>query len=153
MAGNFIFNSILFCTLVLAGCGSSGKGKKQNSKKDTVKQTAVKKDTIPTPPAAPAPSLAPDEVRLKAQVLGVKNQKRGAVVKLKVIRFLGMGSSAPAVTSGDTINVYSSELPEQMKKDSLLVMKLSHRHVLSEFKDSSASWLLISAISSMNKHQ
>jgi hypothetical protein len=153
MVGSFILNSILFCTLALAGCGSSGKGKDQTSKKDTVKQSAVKKDTIPSPPAAPAPSLAPDEIRLKARVLAVKNQKKGALVKLQVIRFLGMGSTAPVVTSGDTISVYSSELPGQIKKDSLLVMELSHRYVLEKFKDSSASWLLISAKTSMKKHQ
>lgn len=105
----------------------------------------IKNDTIPTPPVAPAPELSPDMVRVKGRIIEVhpSPDNKSARITLRVSEFLGMGSSAPAVTSGDTIKVKVSNLPAKMKKDDLFVFDLKYRHILAEYRDTTPSWLYI----------
>lgn len=105
----------------------------------------MKKDTIPAPPVSPAPNLPPGVIRVKGQIIEVHPSKdsRGGTFKLKVAEFLGMGSSAPAVTAGDTMTIEALKLPEGVKKDSLFIMELKYRHILAKFQDTTSSWLLV----------
>lgn len=117
--GYFVFNFIILSSLILVSCGSSGKSKSQNSKQDTVKESRMKKDTIPTPPVAqPNPLKNARNAKLICKILNIHSVKKDSSViyQIKVLKLLKRGRYAPIIAAGDTIRVLAQGRKTTLKK-------------------------------------
>ncbi|MBN2731687.1 MAG: hypothetical protein JXR26_04570 [Balneolaceae bacterium] len=92
----------------------------------------------------PRPDLPPNNIRVKGKLLKIHVSENDgiALIELRVLQILGVGSATPLVAAQDTLRIRVTALPDTLNRGSEFIGILSHRQVMVRQQKKSTPWQL-----------
>jgi hypothetical protein len=138
---------ILILLFITFSCGTSTKKMIKKNRKYILSQSDTSGNLIPIPPPVPADSSHwAGNTRFIGRILSIQPAKKdySVIYSIKILNMLNLGSSAPAIAAGDTVQVLSMGKPPKMGKGARGICTLYARLFLAyKYKAKAPKWELL----------